>query len=108
MSLTKCPHCKHHNSVMRIYLAMNLKHRCVGEITRCEKCRKKMVVHRKYTSIFQRILSGIIWLLPAVVLIALVALHIIDYRIAIFLIIMFHIVSFWVIIQFGNYSHTKK
>lgn len=108
MSLTHCPNCDHENSWRRVYAEMNFKHKCAWEITDCENCHRKMIVHRKGSSIYLAILQGILWMLFPIILIGGVALGMMSYITAIILVIIYHFVSFWGIIKFKNYSETKK
>jgi len=67
-----------------------------------------MIIKTKKRDLSERIFQGVLWMLPAIILIALVLMRVLDARVAIALVIAYHFICFWGIISFGKYSKKKK
>ena len=111
----KIKNCKH-NSFWEIYKVINFNKTFSAKNWvefKCNNCNKKCIVKWKwYKKIMQnnvkRVFTYFLWLLPAIILIVLVANWNMNYLIAIWLITIFHFVSMIYIINSDRLKITKK
>lgn len=108
MSLTTCPKCHHHNSWFHVYATMNFKRKFSGKIIKCEKCQRKLILKSRHTSLQKKVISAVLWGFIPLLLILATLTGAMSYKLAIFLVIVYHFLCFIGIIGFLNYSEAKK
>lgn len=111
----KIKNCKH-NSFWEIYKVINFNKTFIAENGvefKCDKCKKKCVLKWKwYKKIkhnsVKRFFTSLLWLLPAIILIALVANWNMNFLIAIWIITVFHFAAMIYIINSDRLKITEK
>lgn len=105
MSLQICPKCWKENWFWKIYYTINFsRFKKLGIVIKCDFCKnKEKIWHKKWCS-WKNIFYWFLWMLPAIVLIYLVATSCINYFYAILLITAFHFISMYFIIKLWKYE----
>jgi hypothetical protein len=104
MSLQNCPVCKKQNSYWRIYKEINLKHFSKWMSVKCDYCKEKMKIKIKDKSPIEMMKSWFLWMAFPILLILFVAFEIMDYKVAIFHVIVYHFLAMYIIIKTFDYK----
>lgn len=108
MSLQICPNCKNKFSFCKIYKKINKRNFYKDHLIKCEKCNYKLWFKNKKKTIIEHILKWFMWMFLPIALIWIVIAWKMNAFIAIFLVIIYHIISMYFIIKRYNYSKIEK
>lgn len=104
MSLQICPYCKKENSYWRVYKNINLKHYSKEMSIKCEFCHEKMRLKIKEKNSCEKVKSWFFWMFLPLILILLVAIHKLNFIIAILAVIIYHFIAMYYLIKNLHYK----
>ena len=108
MSLQKCPKCKKKIKFWRVYNKINKKRFYADHLLTCHKCKAKLSIKLKQTSFIKNLLKAFWWMLLPILLIISVALGNLNVFIAMWIVVVFHLVAMAYIIKTYKYTIVKK
>jgi TRAP-type C4-dicarboxylate transport system permease large subunit len=108
MSLQKCPKCKKKIKFWKVYKKINKKRFYSDHLLTCHKCKAKLGIKLKQSSFWKSLLKAFAWMLLPILLIVSVALGNLNAFVAMWIVVVFHLLAMAYIIKTYKYNKVKK
>lgn len=108
MSLQKCPNCNKKIGFWKVYKKINQKRFYSDHLIKCHKCHAKLGITLKKKTFTESLFKAFAWMSLPILLIITVALGNLNAFVAMWIVVVFHLLSMAYIIRTYKYNNIKK